>query len=204
VAVVFVAAAVLWIAGDPIRSAIGPRFPALWEGFKLQAKHYEAAVAMLAALSLVVSRTVTAEALRKVPWSTLLLIGGSFAMAAGIEGSGLSAWLSVQIAPIAGLPEPLQFALAAAVTIALSAVASNTATVNVVLNLLPRSLPLLSVSAIASSCDFALPAGTPPNAIVFGSGYIRLPVMMRVGIVLDLLAALALTLYGWLYVRHLF
>ena len=81
-------------------------------------------------------------------------------------------------------------------TVFLSAVASNSATVNVMLNVLPRSLPLLFSAAIAASCDFMLPAGTPPNAIVFGSGYIRLPVMIRNGFVLDVLAVLAATLYA--------
>ena len=76
------------------------------------------------------------------------------------------------------------------------------ATVNVMLNVLPGSAPLLAVSTFASSCDFALPAGTPPNAIVFGSGYVRLPVMMRVGVALDALAAALLTVYGLGYVRY--
>jgi sodium-dependent dicarboxylate transporter 2/3/5 len=49
-----------------------------------------------------------------------------------------------------------------------------------------------------------LPAGTPPNAIVFGSGYIRLPTMMRTGFALDLLAAALIALYTFFYVRHLF
>jgi len=46
-----------------------------------------------------------------------------------------------------------------------------------------------------------LPAGTPPNAIVFGSGYIRLPVMIRTGFALDLAAVLAIVLYGSFYLR---
>jgi sodium-dependent dicarboxylate transporter 2/3/5 len=66
---------------------------------------------------------------------------------------------------------------------------------------LPASRPLLAISTFASSCDFALPAGTPPNAIVFGSGYVRLPVMMRTGVLLDVLAAVVLTLYGMTWVQ---
>ncbi|HEX8699411.1 MAG TPA: anion permease, partial [Myxococcaceae bacterium] len=65
----------------------------------------------------------------------------------------------------------------------------------------PASRPLLAISTFASSCDFALPAGTPPNAIVFGSGYVRLPVMMRTGVLLDVLAAVVLTLYGMTWVQ---
>jgi sodium-dependent dicarboxylate transporter 2/3/5 len=120
-------------------------------------------------------------------------------MAAGIEGSGLAAWLGLQLEPLKHQPALLQLALASFSTIALSAVASNTATVNLMLNLMPMNLPLLSTVTIASSCDFALPAGTPPNAIVFGSGRVHLPSMMKVGFVLDLTAAALLVAYGWLY-----
>ena len=91
--------------------------------------------------------------------------------------------------------------MVATVTILLSAIASNTATVNVMLNVLPASRPLMAVSTFAASCDFALPAGTPPNAIVFGSGYVRLPVMMKAGVLLDVLAALVLTVYGVVWVQ---
>jgi sodium-dependent dicarboxylate transporter 2/3/5 len=88
--------------------------------------------------------------------------------------------------------------------VALSGVASNTATATLMLNVLPPSLPVLGVATLASSCDFALPAGTPPNAIVFGSGRVRLPTMMKVGLLLDLLAVLLLTVYGWLWVSRVF
>ncbi|MEZ4309341.1 MAG: anion permease [Polyangiaceae bacterium] len=90
-----------------------------------------------------------------------------------------------------------QVGLTALGTVGLSAVASNTATMNIALNVLPRSLPVLSASALAASCDFMLPAGVPQNAIVFGSGAIRLPVMMRVGFVLDVLALVAITRVTW-------
>jgi sodium-dependent dicarboxylate transporter 2/3/5 len=59
---------------------------------------------------------------------------------------------------------------------------------------------VLFAATIASSCDFALPAGTPPNAIVFGSGYVRIPVMARLGAILDLVAALLCALWCWLAV----
>jgi sodium-dependent dicarboxylate transporter 2/3/5 len=59
----------------------------------------------------------------------------------------------------------------------------------------------LFAATIASSCDFALPAGTPPNAIVFGSGYVTIPRMARAGVVLDLLAALLAASWCWVIVR---
>jgi sodium-dependent dicarboxylate transporter 2/3/5 len=195
VALVFLAAALAWIFGDPLRAAVAPVLQPLWPGFKLQGKHWEAAVAMTAAVALAAAGALPCKAVRRVPWSTLLLLGGSFAMAAGIEGSGLGRWMASQMAGAAALPLAAQLVLTSAGTIGLSAVASNTATVNVMLNVLPQSLPVLFAAAIAASCDFMLPAGTPPNAIVFGSGYVRLSTMMRTGVLLDLAAALLIPLY---------
>jgi sodium-dependent dicarboxylate transporter 2/3/5 len=200
VALVFALAALLWIFGDPLRALLVPRVQP-FAPFKLQGKHYEAAVSLLAALAVVATRSISLAALRRIPWGTLVLLGGSFALAAGIEGSGLSAWLARSLEPLARLPLLAQLALASFATILLSAVASNTATINLMLNVLPRSLVVLSASSIAASCDFALPAGTPPNAIVFGSGYVRLPTMMRAGFLLDVAAAIAITLYAFAYVR---
>ena len=201
VGLVFLIAAVLWIAGDPLRGWLAPHVASALDGFKLQGKHYEASVAMLGALTLVVLGRLSLSALRRVPWDSLLLLGGGFALAAGIEASGLSAWLSMRLSGLEALAPIAQHATVATTTILLSAIASNTATVNVMLNVLPASRPLLAISTFASSCDFALPAGTPPNAIVFGSGYVRLPVMMRAGVLLDVLAAGLLTLYGVTWVR---
>jgi sodium-dependent dicarboxylate transporter 2/3/5 len=125
-------------------------------------------------------------------------------MAAGIDGSKLSIWMQLKISVMAGLPLFWQIALVSLSAVGLSAVASNTGTVSVLLLVLPRSMALFSATAIGASCDFMLPAGTPPNAIVFGSGYIRLPTMIRTGFLLDLAAVALITLYTFFYVRHLF
>ncbi|MEW5739301.1 MAG: DASS family sodium-coupled anion symporter [Myxococcota bacterium] len=196
VAQAFLLAATLWILGDPIRALLKPLSPFPFEG-----RHYEAWVALLGAGLLVARGALPLAAVKRIPVPALLLLGGSFAMAAGIEGSGLSRWLGLQLEPVRALPLLAQLFIAVAATVALSAVASNTATVNLMLALLPANLPLLSAVGMAASCDFALPAGTPPNAIVFGSGRIRLPTMMRVGVLLDLAAVLLLTLYGATWLR---
>jgi sodium-dependent dicarboxylate transporter 2/3/5 len=203
VAGVFASAGLFWVLGDPLRPLIAPLVPIPWEGFKFVAKHYEASVSVLAALALIALRSLSWAAFRAMPWSALLLLGGSFALASGIEGSGLSQWLARSLAVLATMSLPAQLMIAVSASIALSAIASNTATVNVMLNILPRSLPVLFATAMASSCDFALPAGTPPNAIVFGSGYVRLPTMMRTGVVLDVLAAVLLTLYALWWIAPL-
>jgi len=203
VSATFATAALLWIFSDLLRPLVAPFVPVFWDGFRFSGKHYEALVAMAAAVFLLLSRTLTLKDFRRIPWGALLLLGGSFALAAGMENSGLALLLSSLMSGMSAMPLVQQLLITNTATVLMSAIASNTATVNVMLNLLPRSLTVLTSCAFASSFDFALPAGTPPNAIVFGSGYIRLPVMMRVGVVLDLVAIVFLTVYSAVFVRLL-
>lgn len=204
---VFLTAAGLWIAGKWLTALLEPRVTA----FKLTSAHVEGGIAVLAALALMLWRSEGRQvlgfrALSKVPWETLLLLGGGFAMAAAIQKSGLSEYLSAQLGVVRGLPPFQQVLLASVATVALSAVASNTATIAVMLVVLRDAVApeimntVLFAATIACSCDFALPAGTPPNAIVFGSGYVTIPRMARTGVVLDLLAAVLAALWCWLIV----
>lgn len=204
---VFVATAALWIAGKPLAELLAPRVP-----FRLTTAHVEGGIAMAAALALLLWRSrgravLAPRSLKRAPWETLLLLGGGFAMAAGIQKSGLSEWMAGQLAGVRDLPPFGQVLLASFVTVGLSAVASNTSTIAVMLVVLrdavtPGLLPtVLFAATIASSCDFALPAGTPPNAIVFGSGYVSIPRMARTGVVLDAAAALLAAVWCWLVVR---
>ena len=147
------------------------------------------------------------RSLRTVPWETLLLLGGGFALAAGVQGSGLSAYLAERLLAVRGLPPFLQVLVAALATVGISAFASNTATIAIMLVVLkdavaPELVPtVLFAATIAASCDFALPAGTPPNAIVFGSGYVTIPKMARTGAVLDVIAAVLAAAWCFLVVR---
>jgi sodium-dependent dicarboxylate transporter 2/3/5 len=194
---VFLGAAALWIAGQPLTSWLEPRVSFV----ALSSARVEAAIAMSAALLLMALRVegrpvLGLRSLRHVRFETLLLLGGSLAMAAAIEASGLSSWLASQLAVLRDMPLWTQLVLASLATVALSAVASNVATIAVMLSVLESSVaPSIKTTAlftatIAASCDFALPAGTPPNAIVFGSGYVSVPRMARIGVMLDLAAAL--------------
>lgn len=205
---VFLATAALWIAGKPLTTWLQGEITFI----KITSAHVEGGVAMLAAIVLMLMRTkkgpvLALRSLRSVPWETLLLLGGSFAMAAGIQSSGLSDWMGMQLGGVRDLPPFLQVLLTSLSTVGLSAVASNTATIGIMLNVLKGVVSpgllntVLFTATIASSCDFALPAGTPPNAIVFGSGYVSIPRMARTGVVLDLLAAVLAAAWCWLVVR---
>jgi sodium-dependent dicarboxylate transporter 2/3/5 len=206
VAAVFLAAAGLWVLGKPITETLRA------EGLAgLTSAQVEASVAMLASLALalwrVEGRPVLAPAsLRFVQWETLVLLGGGFSLAASIEASGLSQWLGAQLAALTDSPPLAQITAASLTTVTLSAFASNAATVAVMLPVLASSVSPEHVSAVlfaatfAASCDFALPAGTPPNAIVFGSGYLTIPTMVRTGVPLDAAAALLAALWCWIAV----
>jgi sodium-dependent dicarboxylate transporter 2/3/5 len=202
---VFLAAALVWVSGHPITAVLRAH------GLPAKTAHVEAAAAILASLCLMLARVdgravLEPGSLRGLQWRTLLLIGGGFSMAAAIDGSGLSDWLATRIGGLRELPPMPQLVLVSLTTVALSAFASNAATIAVLLPILATTVAPAQVDAVlfaatfAASCDFALPAGTPPNAIVFGSGYVTIPQMARTGVVLDALAAVWAALWCGLMV----
>lgn len=204
---VFLAAALLWIFGKPLTTLIQERY-----GKGIGSSHVEGGIAIAAALLLLVLRSrgqavLRLRSLRTVPWETLLLLGGGFALAAGVQGSGLSAYTAERLLALRGLPPFVQVLVASLATVGISAFASNTATIAIMLVVLkdavaPEMAPtVLFAATIAASCDFALPAGTPPNAIVFGSGYVTIPRMAKTGAVLDVIAAVLAAAWCWLVVR---
>jgi sodium-dependent dicarboxylate transporter 2/3/5 len=188
----FVFAAAVWMAGQPIAALIGE---------PVKSAHIEGGVAVIVCFVLVLSRcdgrrVLELGSLRAQPWSTLLLLGGSFTMANAIQESGLSRQIGGGLSSLSVLSPFAQVLAASIVTVLLSAIATNTATASVLLGVLagavaPGLMPAVLFSVtISASCDFALPAGTPPNAIVFASGYLTVRRMAASGAVLDLAAAI--------------
>jgi sodium-dependent dicarboxylate transporter 2/3/5 len=141
------------------------------------------------------------EQAARIPWDALVLFGGGFSLATGFETSGLSAWLGSRLDLIQGAPLPLYLlAIVLALTL-LTEFASNTASAAMALPILGAAAVALGVpplllcapAAMAASCAFMLPAATPPNAIVFGSGAFTLPQMLRAGVVIDLIGTLLIS-----------
>lgn len=205
---VFLATAALWIAGKMLTDFAQQ----LDFGFKITSAHIEGSISLLAALVLLIwssrgRKILTGKSLKTVPWETLLLLGGSFALAAGIQKSGLSGWMGGQLIGVRNFEPFMQVLMASLATVGISAVASNTATIGIMLNVLHHAVTpaymttTLFSATISASCDFALPAGTPPNAIVFGSGYVTIPQMARTGVILDILAGVLSSVLCWLLVR---
>lgn len=133
----------------------------------------------------------------RIPWSLLVVLGGGFAMARGVEASGLSGLIGDNLRGAPELPPFLVMLAVCLVSVALTEVASNVATASILLPLLAATAPALGVSAapvmlaaaFSASFGFMLPAGTPPNAVVFASGYIPAIRMARCGLVVDLAGA---------------
>ena len=141
-----------------------------------------------------------------MPWGILLLFGGGMALAAGFEESGLAAWIGQQMGLLKGLATlALVIILITAVNF-LTEVTSNLATTAMLLPILaPIALTidihpyvLMVAATVAASCAFMLPVATPPNAVVFGSGYLRIPDMVRVGFWLNVISIILLTLFVYL------
>ena len=200
---VFLATAAVWVMGKPLTEALRARVLP-----ELATAHVEAGAAMLASFVLFACRVgrrrvLEPASLRFVQWGTLVLLGGGFSLGACVQASGLSHWLGAQLEALRAAPPFAQALAASTVTVAISAFASNAATVAVMLPVLAGSVApehatqILFAATFAASCDFALPAGTPPNAIVFGSGYLTIPLMARTGVVLDVAAALCTAAWCW-------
>jgi solute carrier family 13 (sodium-dependent dicarboxylate transporter), member 2/3/5 len=138
---------------------------------------------------------------RKMPWEILILFGGGLSLAQGIDKTGLAAWLGGGLEFLTAGPAILLIAGVAVFVILLTELTSNTATAAAFLpvagalaigaDLAP--LLLAAPVALAASAAFMLPVATPPNAIVFGSGHVTLPQMMRAGIYLNVAGVIVIT-----------
>ena len=141
------------------------------------------------------------ESFRKLPWDIVLLLGGGFALAYGMQSSGLSAWIGDQLQFLGDVPLPVMMLGIALVIIFLTEITSNTATTQVMLPILAAAslaggldiTSTLLVATLTASCAFMLPVATPPNAIVFGSGHVPMHRMVKTGFRLNLIMILVVT-----------
>ena len=147
-------------------------------------------------------RILTWEDTKKLPWGVLLLFGGGLALAGLIKKSGLAGYIATQLEATSNIPV-IGAVLVVTITILfLTEVTSNTATAASFLPLLgPIAVtltdgPLMLVipAALAASCAFMMPVATPPNAIVFSSGELRIADMARAGFWLNIAAIIMIVL----------
>ncbi|MDF9746865.1 SLC13 family permease [Natrinema salsiterrestre] len=143
-----------------------------------------------------------------IPWGVILLFGGGLAIATGFGDTGLAEWIGEGLGLLEGVPMIAILFAVVVMTIFLTEVTSNTATTAMLMPILAgvavgigvHPFGLMIAGATAASFAFMLPVATPPNAIVFGSGYITLPQMAKIGVGLNLIGIVLITLVaiGWL------
>ncbi|MBE0487844.1 MAG: DASS family sodium-coupled anion symporter [Halomonas sp.] len=148
------------------------------------------------------------EEAQKLPWGILLLFGGGLALAGTITRTGLASWIAEQLAIFGTFPLLAMIAVVVLVIIFLTEVTSNTATAAAFLPLLGALALSLDISpllitvpaAIAASCAFMMPVATPPNAIVFATGHMKIQSMIRAGFALNLISTVLVTLMAYFLV----
>lgn len=139
-----------------------------------------------------------------LPWSILLLFGGGLAISKGFIDSGLSEYLVLQLQSLHQLEVWMFIVLATALALFLTEIMSNMAAVTLMLPIMISVAnglgihPFILTIPITIACSFAfmLPISTPPNAIVYGYGYINIRDMVKTGLWLNILGVIAITLFA--------
>ena len=213
--VCFLVAVFLWVFPGILSMTLGSTSPLL----KMYNHLFpEAVAAMAGALLLFLlpinfkERKFTLEwksAVQGIEWGTLILFGGGLAMGGMMYKTGLSQWVGDRIVGMLG-GEPSEFALVAifcVMALLLSELTSHTAATNMIGPLAITAAVSAGFSpihvaigiALSSSLGFMLPVSTPPNAIVYASGYIPITKMIKTGVYIDFIGIFCVTIPLVLY-----
>lgn len=197
VLIVFVAIAFMWISRSFLIVKILPAID-------------DTQIAMLGAISLFLipsgkkgQKLMNWNTARKLPWGILLIFGAGLAIAEGFSTTDLATWLGEQLLELKAVPVLIILLLVIASVNFLTEITSNIATASMILPILAAMaisiglspLTLMVAAILASSCAFMLPVATPPNAVVFSSGKIRMGEMVKTGLVLNLISILLIFLF---------
>ncbi|MFO7877881.1 MAG: SLC13 family permease [Desulfovermiculus sp.] len=202
VLIVFVAVALLWLTRGFLLSDIFPGMS-------------DATIGILGAMALFAwpvdlkkgKFLLDWTAMKNLPWGILILFGGGFAVAGGFSSSGLAEWIATRLAVLEGAPMLLIVLCVVTLAIFLTEITSNTATSTMLMPIMAsmalamglHPYALMVTAGLACSFAFMLPVATPPNAIVFGSGYISIPQMARAGIFMNIFGIALITLFTLYY-----
>ena len=209
---VFSVTACLWIFSPLLK-------PMVIADMKPLAGLSDAGIAMLAAMALFLIPVDRAKGVRamdwdtavKLPWGVLMLFGGGLTLAASIEANGVSEFIGNSSSGLAGLHPLLLLLAITTMTVFLSELTSNTAQVATMVPVLAAMAPVLGMNpyvlilacTLGASSAYMMPVGTPPNAIVFGTGLVRMPQMMKAGFWLNLAGILVIVALSWLFIAPL-
>lgn len=209
--IVFLGAAICWIL-RPLLMQIERTVDG--ESESVLAGLTDTGIAMLAALALFVipvnvrqrKFTMDWQTATRLPWGILLLFGGGLSLAAAVQTNGVAEFIGSQAGRFAGMPAVLLVLIVTTVVIFLTELTSNTATTATLVPVLAALAPGLGIhpyllvfpATIAASCAFMMPVATPPNAIVFGSGELTIPQMIKAGWWLNLIGIVLVTAFTML------
>lgn len=206
---IFLLAVLLWLTGSDVQ--IGEHFELSgWRSILNLPEFKDAAVAIFAAILLFIvpsrSRSnqniLKWEDTKKVPWGILLLFGGGLALAGGFQLSGLGDLVGSGFASMnMESPAVAVFSVSFVLTF-LTEITSNTAITNLVLPIIAEASKAMNINptllmipaTLSASCAFMMPVASPTQAIVFGSGYIRMKDMIKGGFWFNLIGIFLVSL----------
>ena len=198
VSVVFASAAFLWMT-RPLLNMLS-----IFSGLS------DAGIAMIAATILFLIPSANKndpylmkwETMSKLPWGLLILFGGGLSLASSVAQTGLADWIGESLVVLGGAGTIVLVIVITTLIAFLTELTSNTATTGTFLPVVAALAIGISVdplifalpATLAASCAFMLPVATPPNGIVYGSGYIRIPEMVKAGFVLNIIEIVVLSI----------
>ncbi|MEM2440679.1 MAG: DASS family sodium-coupled anion symporter [Candidatus Bathyarchaeia archaeon] len=189
---VFVLAAVLWVTSslpEPLAVLLG------WSGHGFSPGW----VALFVTAVLFLTGMLSQHDIPRADWNTVLLFGGGLSLGAAMDASGLTDWVGQSLAvAVGGGSTVVLFLILGFSALIFTMVASNTASANIFVPIaISASLavginPVVSAVLVAVCCslDFMLPVGTPPNAIAYSTGKVKIKEMVKAGLLLDIAGAL--------------
>lgn len=155
---------------------------------------------------------IDASVFKELPWSIILLFGGGFALAKGFEVSGLSEYIGNNLTSLEGTHPLTAILSVSSVMTFTTEFTSNTATTQMIIPVLAsiavgikiNPLILIIPATVSASFAFMMPIATPPNAVVFGTGRIRIIEMIKAGIIINIVGIIVVTLLFYFVGMSLF
>jgi sodium-dependent dicarboxylate transporter 2/3/5 len=213
VSIIFLITALLWI----FRSDINFGFMVVpgWSNLLPTSQFIDdgtIAIAMALILFLIPSRSgkrnlLNHNSFQKVPWGIILLFGGGFALAKGFTTTGLSEFIGQQLTSLSSVNPFWIIILTAALSASLTEFMSNTALTQMLLPIVAsfsvalgiNPLLLMITATLSASMAFMLPVSTPPNAIIFAGGRIKISEMAKTGFLLNITAVIIISIFVYFW-----
>jgi len=206
----FIVAVILWVLPGFMSIAFGSTDPLL----KMYNRLFPEAIAAMAGALLLFIMPVNfkerqftlkwSEAMQGIEWGTLILFGGGLAMGGMMYKTGLSQWVGdLIVSSMGGAPSEIAMvAIFSVMALLLSELTSHTAATNMIGPLAITAAVSAGISpvpvsvgiALSASLGFMLPVSTPPNAIVYASGYIPITKMIKTGVYIDFIGIACVTI----------